>query len=120
MSVRGIEAEGAEAAGAERSFRLTPRQLLGRYSHWLVTIVNLTVFFVAWQLFARAEVVSSLFLPAPTDIFGALEQGFSDGTLPSEILWSARALRDRDGPGDPGRRPARVADGRRARWSTRS
>jgi NitT/TauT family transport system permease protein len=86
MSVRGIE---AEAAGAERSFRLTPRQLLGRYSHWLVTIVNLTLFFVGWQLFARAEIVSSLFLPAPTDIFTALKHGFSDGTLPSEILWSA-------------------------------
>lgn len=89
MSVR--ELEGAEAPAApERAFSYTPLQLLRRHSYWLVTALNLTLFFFGWQLFARAEIVSPLFLPAPTDIFSALKAGFADGTLPHAIRWSAQ------------------------------
>jgi ABC-type nitrate/sulfonate/bicarbonate transport system permease component len=62
---------------------------LRRYSYWLITLANLTVFFIAWEFFARAEIVSRLFLPAPTEIFDALRTGFSEGVLQHEILWSA-------------------------------
>ena len=89
MSAQELEAESVDDRPAERAFRSTPTQFLRRHSTWLVTIVNLTVFFIAWQFFARAEIVSPLFLPAPTDIFHALRHGFADGTLPSEIGWSA-------------------------------
>jgi NitT/TauT family transport system permease protein len=75
--------------GAERAFRTTPAQLLRRYFPWFVTIVNLTIFFIGWQFFARAEIVSPLFLPAPTDILEALKHGFADGTLTTAVAWSA-------------------------------
>lgn len=79
---------GVETA-PERSRR---RRLLGMLRHpnyVLVTVVNLAVFFTGWQLFARAEVVSPLFLPKPTDIVLALKDGFADGSLFTAIAWSA-------------------------------
>jgi NitT/TauT family transport system permease protein len=46
-----------------------------------ITIVNLAVFFVIWELVARAEVINSLFFPRASDMFSALFHGFADGTI---------------------------------------
>jgi NitT/TauT family transport system permease protein len=87
VTVRELEtAEGVDSP--EREFSYTPGQIFRRYSTWLVTILNLTIFFIGWQLFAQAEIVSPLFLPTPTQIFGALQDGFADGTLVDGVLWS--------------------------------
>ena len=82
-----------QAVGAEtpRERPLRPR-LLGMLRHpnaAVITVVNLAVFFVGWQLVARTEIVSPLFLPKPTDIFVALKDGFADGSLFTAIGWSA-------------------------------
>jgi len=76
------------STSAETSFRYGPRAFLRRYGAWLIVVVNLTVFFICWQIVARAGVVSSLFFPAPTDILAALEENFANGKLPDAILWS--------------------------------
>lgn len=82
-----------QTAGVKRSPErsLRPRLLgrLRRPNYLLITVVNLSVFFVGWQLLARAEIVSPLFLPKPTDIVLALKDGFADGTLFSALAWSA-------------------------------
>jgi ABC-type nitrate/sulfonate/bicarbonate transport system permease component len=73
---------------AESKITYGPGAYLRRYSHWGVLVLNLTVFFIGWELFARAEIVSKLFLPRPTDILTALVDGFSDGTLTDAVVWS--------------------------------
>jgi NitT/TauT family transport system permease protein len=82
---RAVSAE----TSPERSLR--PRLLGGlrRPNYLLITVVNLSVFFLVWQLVARAELVSPLFLPKPTDIVAALKHGFADGSLFTAIGWSA-------------------------------
>jgi NitT/TauT family transport system permease protein len=82
-----------QAVSAETSPERSPRPrllaMLRRPNYVLITVVNLALFFVGWQLFARAEIVSPLFLPKPTDIFVALKDGFADGSLFTAIAWSA-------------------------------
>ncbi|MGI8329238.1 ABC transporter permease [Actinomadura scrupuli] len=46
-----------------------------------VTIVNLAIFFLLWELVARAELVNPLFFPKASAMFSALYNGFSDGTI---------------------------------------
>ncbi|GAA1297794.1 taurine ABC transporter permease [Planotetraspora silvatica] len=46
-----------------------------------ITVVNLAVFFVIWELVARAEVINALFFPRATEMFAALFNGFADGTI---------------------------------------
>jgi len=52
----------------------------------IITIVNLTVFFVIWQCIALAEVVNPLFFPKATDMFSAIYHGFADGVIGPQ-LW---------------------------------
>jgi NitT/TauT family transport system permease protein len=82
------QAISAETA-PERPARTRLLGMLRRPNYVLITVVNLAVFFVGWQLFARAEIVSPLFLPKPSDIFVALKDGFADGSLFTAIAWSA-------------------------------
>ncbi|MCW2888523.1 MAG: hypothetical protein QOE54_3304 [Streptosporangiaceae bacterium] len=46
-----------------------------------VTIVNLLVFFLIWELIARAGVINPLFFPKASAMFSALYNGFADGTI---------------------------------------
>lgn len=67
------------------------RRRLGERVFWtLFTVVNLTLFFVGWELFARSGVVSSLFLPEPTRMWTALMDEFSRGDLWGHLGYSAR------------------------------
>lgn len=76
----------------ETSFRYGPRAYLRRYGTFLLAVLNLTIFFVAWQLFASANIVSPLFLPTVTDMLRALGKGFGDGTLTSALLYSLKSF----------------------------
>ena len=51
------------------------------FRNTVVTIVNLGVFFLLWELIARAELVNPLFFPKASAMFSALYNGFSDGTI---------------------------------------
>lgn len=81
---------GAPGGPAERSFTYRPRHYMRRYGTGGLAVLNVTLFFVAWQIFASAEVVSPLFLPTPTDMFSAIKAGFDDGSLPAAIGFSLR------------------------------
>jgi NitT/TauT family transport system permease protein len=54
----------------------------------VITLVNLTIFFLLWELLARAEVINPLFFPQASDVFGALWTGFTDGTIWPELRHS--------------------------------
>jgi ABC-type nitrate/sulfonate/bicarbonate transport system permease component len=53
-----------------------------------ITILNLSIFFVIWELVARAEVINPLFFPKITEVFKALYDGFADGTIGPELRHS--------------------------------
>jgi ABC-type nitrate/sulfonate/bicarbonate transport system permease component len=46
-----------------------------------ITIVNLSLFFTAWELIARAGVINPLFFPRITDTFAAMYNGFATGVI---------------------------------------
>lgn len=77
----------------ERSFRYGPMAYLRRYGANLLVVLNLTVFFVLWELFARSGAINPLFLPAPSDVFQAMFEEFgAGGELRENILISARTF----------------------------
>jgi ABC-type nitrate/sulfonate/bicarbonate transport system permease component len=55
-----------------------------------ITIVNLSTFFLLWELFARAEVINPLFFPPITDTFAAIYNGFLDGTIGPQLWHSTK------------------------------
>ena len=57
-----------------------------RYGSWVVTVVNLTVFFCIWELFARSGAVSPLFLPSASSMFGALWHGLITTAPPGAVV----------------------------------
>ncbi|SDK84831.1 ABC transporter permease [Nonomuraea jiangxiensis] len=81
-------------APAERSTR-SPAQVetitVSRYASLkgvAVTIVNLAVFFLLWELIARAGLINELFFPRASEMFAAMYNGFADGTILPEIWHS--------------------------------
>lgn len=90
MSAPAIDTRAELERAPETSFRYGPMGYLRRHGTVLLAVVNLTVFFVGWQLFAQAKIVSPLFLPAPTDMLNALRDGFADGSLTDALLFSLK------------------------------
>lgn len=76
----------------ETKFKYGPSHYIRRYGAWGLAVLNVSLFFVVWQIFASAEIVSPLFLPTVTDIISALRESWSSGELPEAILWSVRAF----------------------------
>ncbi|MBK5265957.1 MAG: ABC transporter permease [Acidimicrobiia bacterium] len=66
----------------------------------IITVINLTVFFIGWEIFARSGVVNNIFIPRPSDMFTTLWQGLTDpapvvtlgGNLLDHVLYSLRNL----------------------------
>jgi NitT/TauT family transport system permease protein len=58
----------------------------GTYGSWLVTILNLSIFFVLWELFARSGAVSPLFLPTASGMFEALWNGLTTSAPPGAVV----------------------------------
>ena len=55
-----------------------------------ILIVNLSCFFVLWQLIALAEVINPLFFPKATDMFAAMYNGFADGIIGPQLWHSVQ------------------------------
>jgi len=60
------------------------------FRSFFITVINLTLFFVIWQLVALSEVINPLFFPKATDMFSALYHGFVDGIIGPELLHSVQ------------------------------
>jgi ABC-type nitrate/sulfonate/bicarbonate transport system permease component len=74
-------ADGGPGQGPERAFSYGPLAYLRRYGPAALIVLNLTVFFIAWELFARAEVINPLFLPRASDVFITIYEGLSPGGI---------------------------------------
>ena len=79
--------------------RSTPAQTEAIQVSWFapfrstaITVVNLSLFFLLWELVARADVINPLFFPKATDVFSALYNGFADGTILPQLAHSLSNL----------------------------
>jgi ABC-type nitrate/sulfonate/bicarbonate transport system permease component len=79
----------------------TAAEVWNRYGSWVVTVVNLTCFFLLWQLFAKSGAVNPLFLPSASSMFDALWTGLTttappgaviSGSIADHLLYSMRNL----------------------------
>jgi ABC-type nitrate/sulfonate/bicarbonate transport system permease component len=52
-----------------------------RFKSLAITVLNLSTFFVLWELFARTEMINPLFFPRISDTFAAMYNGFIDGVI---------------------------------------
>ncbi|HEU5018052.1 MAG TPA: ABC transporter permease [Pseudolabrys sp.] len=66
--------------------KLTPGEVWNRYGSWVITVVNLTVFFCIWELFARSGAVSPLFFPKASSMFEALWHGLTTTAPPGAVV----------------------------------
>lgn len=57
-----------------------------RSSPFLVTVVNLTTFFILWEIFARSGLVSPLFFPKASSMFEALWTGLTTTAPPGAVV----------------------------------
>lgn len=57
-----------------------------RYGSRLVTVANLAIFFIVWELFARSGAVSPLFLPKASSMFAALWDGLTTSAPPGAVI----------------------------------
>jgi ABC-type nitrate/sulfonate/bicarbonate transport system permease component len=90
MSTIG-EGEGLAPGETEDSARfqdteLTAGEIWQRYGSWVVTVVNLTVFFCIWELFARSGAISPLFLPSASSMFASLWEGLTTTAPPGAAI----------------------------------
>ncbi|MGH3346147.1 MAG: ABC transporter permease [Nocardioides sp.] len=74
-----------------RSPRGQGRRVFTRRQRIIVSIVNLTAFFVIWELVARYGNVPTLFLPAFSDVIGELREMSAEGIL-WENLWISLSI----------------------------
>lgn len=90
----------ASEPGRIQTAEVTLRSVWRRVGPSVITIINLTVFFVGWEIFARSGVVNNIFIPRPSDMFETLWRGFTQpapivtvgGNLADHVLYSLRNL----------------------------
>lgn len=61
-------------------------EVWNRYGSWVVTVVNLTCFFLLWQLFSISGAVNPLFLPPASGMFEALWEGLTTSAPPGAVI----------------------------------
>jgi ABC-type nitrate/sulfonate/bicarbonate transport system permease component len=64
----------------------TAAEAWSRYGSWVVTVINLTCFFLLWQVFAQSGAVNPLFLPTASSMFEALWTGLTTTAPPGAVV----------------------------------
>ena len=80
-----ISTAGRVATPATRTikpYRSSRRRVYTRKQRWVVGVLNISTFFVLWQLLAVYSDIPQLFLPSVTDVFRGLKEMHDEG-----ILW---------------------------------
>lgn len=75
---------GRDRGASEPNGRVLEELKVSRFAPFrntVITIINLSTFFLLWELFARTEVINPLFFPRITDTFAAMYNGFADGVI---------------------------------------
>jgi ABC-type nitrate/sulfonate/bicarbonate transport system permease component len=69
-----------------RAYR-SSRRVYSRKQRWIIGVLNISTFFVVWQLVAVYSDIPQLFLPSVTDVFRELKEMSDEG-----ILWGNLAV----------------------------
>jgi NitT/TauT family transport system permease protein len=77
---------GTSDSGRIEDTEWTASEAWGRYGSWAVTAVNLTIFFILWELFARSGAINPLFLPSASSMFAALWDGLTTTAPPGSVI----------------------------------
>jgi NitT/TauT family transport system permease protein len=77
---------GTSDSGRIEDTEWTAGEAWGRYGSWAVTAVNLTIFFILWELFARSGAINPLFLPSASGMFAALWDGLTTTAPPGSVI----------------------------------
>ncbi len=77
---------GPGESGRIEDTEWTMGEVWKRYGSWLITVVNLTIFFCLWEAFARSGAVSPLFLPTASGMFKALWVGLTTTAPPGAVI----------------------------------
>ncbi len=82
------EGRGAtsDEAGRIEHTGWTLAEVWDRFGSWVVTAINLTIFFIIWQLFAESGMINQLFLPKASDMFIALWDGLTTTAPPGAAI----------------------------------
>ncbi len=64
----------------------TAAEVWRRVSPFLVTVVNISCFFIIWQLFANSGAISPLFFPKASSMFAALWHGLTTSAPPGAVI----------------------------------
>ena len=78
-------------AQAKVSARPRPKRPFTRRQRLVLSTLNLAVFFTLWEVLARVSDIPKLFLPAPSEIWGALVLSYQRGILLPNLGFSLRA-----------------------------
>jgi NitT/TauT family transport system permease protein len=77
---------GSPETGRFEDTNWTMAEVWKRYGSWTVSVVNITIFFCLWELFARSGAISSLFLPTASAMFKALWVGLTTSAPPGAVI----------------------------------
>lgn len=77
----------APATQTARTRRKRGRRVYTRKQRWIIGVINITAFFVLWQIAATTTDIPQLFLPSVTDVFRELQEMHDEG-----ILWGNLAI----------------------------
>ena len=73
----GVAAGETTDAGRIEDTEFTASEAWTLYGSWAVTVINLTIFFIIWELFVWSGAINPLFLPRASSMFSALWEGFT-------------------------------------------
>ncbi len=65
---------------------VTARSVWRRYGPWVTTTINLTCFFLIWELIARIGLINPLFLPKASLMFSELWAGLTTTAPPGSVI----------------------------------
>ena len=90
-----------EDADRIRAMKFSYSELWNRHGSWVVTVLNLSCFFLLWEIFARSGMINPIFLPTASGMFQTLWEGLTNSAPPSaafsgqiidHLAWTLRNL----------------------------
>jgi len=86
-----MPAQNTSTDHADQSERFTDVQwtfaeFWRRWGTWFITIVNLSIFFCIWEIFALSGAISPLFLPTASSMFETLWTGLTTTAAPGAVI----------------------------------
>jgi len=86
MSVQSSSATPPADSGRYTDAQWTLAEFWRRYGTWFITVINLSIFFCIWEMFARSGAISPLFLPTASSMFSTLWTGLTTTAPPGAVI----------------------------------